>query len=77
MSNENVFEDPPQEFFEQFFTNEGYCDAQTIVPRDGKYFCHCTCGHWDVWAPDREAGLAAAREHTREITERELAKLTH
>jgi len=39
------------------------------------YYCHCTCGQWDVVAPDRETGLAMAREHTRPITEAELAKL--
>ena len=66
--------DSPQEFFQEHFTNSGYCDAQTILPVEGGYLCHCTCGRWDVTAPDREQGLDAAREHTREITERELAK---
>jgi hypothetical protein len=75
VSDEAVFEESPQEFFRENFTNTGYCDAQSILPIDGKYRCHCTCGNWDIIADDRESGLAAAREHTREITERELAKL--
>jgi hypothetical protein len=76
MSDESIFSDSPQEFFQEYFTNAGYCDAQSILPVAGGYFCHCTCGRWDVKAPDRETGLQMAREHTREITERELAKLT-
>jgi hypothetical protein len=67
--------DSPQEFFQEYFTNSGYCDAQSILPHGDVYFCHCTCGRWDIEAPDRETGLDMAREHTREITERELAKL--
>jgi hypothetical protein len=67
-------EDSPQEFFEKFFTNTGYCDAQSVVPVTDRYACHCTCGNWDVIAADRETGLALAREHTRAVTERELAK---
>jgi hypothetical protein len=67
--------DSPQEFFQEHFTNSGYCDAQAILPQGDHYHCHCTCGAWDVEAPDRETGLDMAREHTREITERELAKL--
>jgi hypothetical protein len=75
MSEESIFSDSPQEYFLEFFTNDGYCDAQAILPRGDKYICHCTCGRWDVVAEDRESGLDMAREHTRELTERELAKL--
>jgi hypothetical protein len=72
---DSAFEETPQEYFEKFFTNTGYCDAQSILPRDGRYVCHCTCGSWDTVAEDRETGLELAREHTRAITERELARL--
>ncbi|MGX7680165.1 hypothetical protein ACSMXN_14835 [Jatrophihabitans sp. DSM 45814] len=74
---ESIFSESPQEFFQEHFTKVGYCDAQSILPigENGTYLCHCTCGQWDVTAPDRESGLEMAREHTRELTERELAKL--
>ncbi|WP_176921634.1 hypothetical protein [Pseudonocardia oroxyli] len=74
MSETLFTHDSPQEFFQESFSNTGYCDAQSILPQDGHYHCHCTCGRWDVDAPDRETGVNMAREHTREITERELAK---
>jgi hypothetical protein len=76
MAEESIFEDSPHEYFEKFFTNTGYCDAQSVLPHGDKYICHCTCGRWDVVADDQESGLDMAREHTREITERELAKLS-
>jgi hypothetical protein len=76
-----ILHDLPSEVFQEYFTNTGFCDAQTVTPRDadyrvqGEYLCHCTCGRWDVVAPDRLTGLAMAREHTREITEALLAKI--
>jgi hypothetical protein len=73
MSHDNVLHDSPQEYFREYVTGEGRCDAQAIVPRGEGYACHCTCGRWDVFADDRESGLAMAREHTRELTERALA----
>jgi hypothetical protein len=76
----DVFHDRPLEVLNEYFTNTGSCDAQTITPRQpdpgqpSDYQCHCSCGRWEVIVPDRQSGLAAAREHTRELTERELAK---
>lgn len=54
----------PSEFFEGFTPSPGYCDAQSVVPGEDGYRCHCSCGAWDLVAPTREEGLRLAREHT-------------
>ena len=72
--SDDIFGERPQEFFQANFLTNGYCDAQTILPVDGHYECHCTCGRWDVVADDEPAGLALAREHTRDLTDRLLAQ---
>jgi hypothetical protein len=75
VSGESVFSDRPQEFFQENFLKDGTCDAQSILPGDGHYVCHCTCGRWDVTSATAEQGLELARQHTRELTQRDLAAL--
>ncbi|MFZ2175037.1 MAG: hypothetical protein WAW17_13610 [Rhodococcus sp. (in: high G+C Gram-positive bacteria)] len=56
--------DLPTEFFAGFAAAAGYCDAQSILPVDDRYVCHCSCGRWDLTAASRDEGLALARAHT-------------
>ncbi|ARE37821.1 hypothetical protein A0W34_30335 (plasmid) [Rhodococcus sp. BH4] len=61
---DSILYDLPTEFFADMAASSGYCDAQSILPVEGKYLCHCTCGAWDIETPDRDTGLALARAHT-------------
>lgn len=64
---DSVLYDLPTEYLAEIAAApDGYCDAQSILPRDGRYVCHCTCGRWDVVTDTRDEGLVAAREHTAE-----------
>lgn len=63
---DSVLYDLPTEFFADMAASHGYCDAQSILPFEGKYVCHCTCGSWDIEAPTRDEGLTLARQHTAE-----------
>jgi hypothetical protein len=65
---DSVLYDKPTEFIAEIAStaSDGYCDAQSILPLDGRYACHCTCGRWDVMAETRDEGLALARQHTAE-----------
>lgn len=72
--SDSVLHDSPMEFFQENFLNVGFCDAQSILPTDEGYACHCTCGRWDVVAATTEEGLALAEEHTMPVTQKELAK---
>jgi hypothetical protein len=63
---DSVLYDLPTEFFADMAAASGFCDAQSILPVEGRYLCHCTCGRWDVEAPTRDEGLALARVHTAE-----------
>jgi hypothetical protein len=57
----------PFEFMSSLNLVTGVCNGQSIVRGEGgRYFCHCTCG-WDRIAPDRDSGLALAREHTADL----------
>jgi hypothetical protein len=64
MADDNSLHEKPAEFMSALKDHAGYCDAQSILPADGHYVCHCTCGGWDVTASSREEGLAMARAHT-------------
>jgi hypothetical protein len=64
VSDDNSLQEKPAEFMSALRDNAGYCDAQSILPVDDHYACHCTCGAWDITAPTREEGLALARAHT-------------
>jgi len=63
---DSVLYDLPAEFFADMAAATGYCDAQSILPVEGRYLCHCTCGSWDVEASTRDEGLTLARAHTAE-----------
>lgn len=63
--SDGVLYDLPTEFFTEFMNISGRCDAQSIIPVEGRYKCHCSCGSWDIEADTAESGLALAREHTR------------
>jgi hypothetical protein len=64
---DSVLYDLPGEFVaDMAVSGDGTCDAQSILPRDGVYVCHCTCGGWDVEAVSSEEGLRLARLHTAE-----------
>ena len=70
MEEDSVLFDLPTEFFASMAEASGFCDAQSILPHDGKYFCRCTCGRWDTVSPSRDEGLALARAHTAETDSR-------
>jgi hypothetical protein len=55
----------PAEFMSALALVTGVCNGQSIIRAagGGRYFVHCTCG-WDTTAPNRETGLAMARQHT-------------
>jgi hypothetical protein len=63
---EGVLYDLPQEFMADIAAATGYCDAQSILPREDHYICHCTCGRWDIVTDSCDEGLARARAHTAE-----------
>jgi hypothetical protein len=44
----------------------GYCDAQSVLPVDDHYVCHCTCGAWDTTSATLNEGVELARKHTAE-----------
>jgi hypothetical protein len=67
--DESALHEKPAEFFEGFVASPGFCDAQSVIPVDDHYSCHCSCGAWDVEAPTREEGLELARAHTRATAE--------
>ena len=71
--SDSALYDLPTEFLADVEEVTGPCDAQSILPHDGEYLCHCTCGNWDVSSSTRDAGLAAARAHTTE-TDAQLAR---
>jgi len=64
--DESALHEKPAEFLAALRDHAGVCDAQSILPADDHYVCHCTCGRWDVSAATREEGLALARAHTAE-----------
>jgi hypothetical protein len=61
-----ILYDLPGEFLADLAATDGTCDAQSVLPRDGKYLCHCTCGRWDVVVDTTMQGLELARKHTAE-----------
>jgi hypothetical protein len=63
---DSVLYDLPQEFMADITACTGFCDAQSILPRDDRYICHCTCGRWDIVTGTRDEGLDLARAHTAE-----------
>jgi len=63
---DSVLYDLPGEFFVSLASSasDGYCDAQSILPLEGRYVCHCTCGRWDIVVDTSDQGLELARRHT-------------
>jgi hypothetical protein len=67
MSDDSALYEFPSEFLSSLAHAErGYCDAQSILPVDGRYACHCTCGAWDTTADTLDEGVEMARKHTAE-----------
>jgi hypothetical protein len=65
---DSVLYDLPGEFLAHMAASArgGTCDAQSILPRGGRYACHCTCGRWDVEVSTSDEGVRLARQHTSE-----------
>ncbi|MGI9164154.1 MAG: hypothetical protein ACR2JI_14720 [Mycobacterium sp.] len=61
---DSVLYDLPGEFLADFAASDGYCDAQSILPSEDGFVCHCTCGRWDIRADSSAEGLELARRHT-------------
>jgi hypothetical protein len=64
VTDDSSLHEKPSEFMSALKDHRGYCDAQSVLPEDDHYVCHCTCGGWDITAATREEGLALARAHT-------------
>ena len=61
---ETALHEQPLEFMTSIANTGGYCDGQAIIPDGDHYRCYCSCGNWDIEAPDQERGLHLARVHT-------------
>lgn len=54
----------PLEFLAGIANSGGSCDGQAVLPEDGRYRCHCSCGNWTLVTDDPQEGLRQARLHT-------------
>jgi hypothetical protein len=70
MSDESALHEAPLEFINSLAEVTGYCEAQSILPVNGRYVGHCTCGGWDVVVDGHDECLALARKHTAETASR-------
>ena len=61
----NIMLDSPTEYLANLASAEGFCVGQSILPVDDHYICHCSCGRWDIEAPDRAEGVRLAQLHVR------------
>ncbi|GAA3137897.1 hypothetical protein [Rhodococcus sp. (in: high G+C Gram-positive bacteria)] len=66
---ESALEEKPLEFMMSIANSGGSCDGQGIIPDGDHYACWCTCGEWNIEAPDQHEGLRLARIHTGSIPE--------
>ncbi|KXF49248.1 hypothetical protein AXA44_25330 [Rhodococcus sp. SC4] len=66
---DSALEEKPLEFMASIANTGGSCDGQGIIPDGDHYTCWCSCGEWNVEAPDQHEGLRLARLHTGSIAE--------
>lgn len=66
---ESALEEKPLEFMTSIANSGGSCDGQGIIPDGEHYTCWCTCGAWNIEAPDQQEGLRLARLHTGSMSE--------